>query len=347
MSINAKLFNSIFPYELVEYDLLWDDAHKFLLTERNFDQRQKLAIEIIHGIMIKHGKKNLLGHITELARVEHGIKELEPWARDHVVHAVLSFILGIYINENLLKSEGIIISDFQWKLAGLFHDIAYPAQFAGDFLKRQTKCVVDIHKELGDNFPKLGFKIVPYGFENLSQGENAFDLIAGQLNCWGLKIDPKSEYNKMIDSGKLCHGMIGALMVLNVVDRMYQAYNPRREYKTIHADYDGADWNQHNFEGEVIPSCSAIFIHNLHSKCFVDAKIDRAKAPLAFLLRLTDNLQDWDRPSEKVPVGNSPDLYDISFEDGKLIFRITDDERRNNIKTDLESSLIMNGIEIV
>jgi len=90
MNINQTLLTAIQPY-LDEYDCFAQELNPFLTERKPFLTRQQEAIQIIEGIMTQHGKKELLGHLTELARVEQGIGQLEPWVRDHVVHALLSF----------------------------------------------------------------------------------------------------------------------------------------------------------------------------------------------------------------------------------------------------------------
>ena len=119
----------------IGYDLDLNDFDRFLADNCEFQERQRLAIKIIEDIITTHGKKNLLRCVTELARVEYNIRELQPWVRDHVVHALLSFILGININEKFLNSS---VDYFQWKLAGLLHDVGYPVQIAKDILKPFT-----------------------------------------------------------------------------------------------------------------------------------------------------------------------------------------------------------------
>ena len=55
--------------------------------------------------------------------------------------------------------------------------------------------------------------------------------------------------------------------------------------------------------------------------CFIDARIDPEKAPLAFLLKLSDSLQDWERPSKINSTGLSANLFNIEIRNNKLIYR--------------------------
>lgn len=295
--------------------------------------------------MTAHGKQELLRHVVELARVEQGIRELEPWVRDHVVHALLSFLLGIHINEDLLKPSGYAVKPFQWKLAGLFHDVGYPAQVAKDILKPFTDQINRIKHALGVAAPDVFFRVVPVGIDQLTNGASSLDLIQSHLNDWKLEIDASSEYNNMIESGRTCHGIISSLSVLYVIDLMYHKYNPHREYRDIFEPL-GINWNQSYFENDVVPACSAIFVHNLPGRCFATAPLNRERAQLAFLLRLSDCLQDWQRPSAGNPRGIPNSRFQIEVGGGRLVFSVADEDRRNKIASEIASSLLAPDVEV-
>jgi len=316
--------------------------YECLFKQVAFLKRQRKAIQIIEDILVVHGKERLLPHVVELARVEHGIRELEPRVRDHVVHAVLSFILGIYLNEKFLITS---VNDFQWKLAGLLHDVGYPAQVAKDILKPFTVKINEISRALGVSVPDVYFKVVPVGLENLTNGLNSFDLIQKRLNGWGLQINVKKEYNRMVDSGDVCHGIISSLAILYIIDLMYQKCNPKREHSDI--IYNNVNCNQTYFEKDVISACSAIYIHNLPSRCFARTKIDRLKAPVAFLLKLSDCLQDWERPSFSDQRGLPATQYDITIGNNRLFFRAKiPSDRKDKIKDEIFACLDAPDVQI-
>lgn len=344
MGINRVMFNAV-------KDLIWnygcyeDEVREFLFKRWGFQRRQKEAISIVNGIMTTHGKQELLGHVAELARVEYGIRELEPWVRDHVVHALLSFILGIHINENFMRPLGYRVDSFQWKLSGLFHDIGYPVQVAGDVAKPFTDKINTIKVNLNVIAPDVFFRLIPVGLNQLTNGVESLSLIQQKIDDWGLSVDASREYREMLDSGRICHGIISSLSVLYIIDLMYQKYNPRREYHDIY-DPPGIIWNQSYFENDVVSACAAIFLHNLPARCFAGAPLDKERAPLAFLLRLADCLQDWDRPSADNPHGIPNREFNINITGGRLIFTVNDPDRKNKISTDIEATMFTSGIEI-
>lgn len=344
MGINEKIIRDD-SIDFYRYGIWAGEMDGFLFNSNDFLSRQAEAISIIERIMTQHGKKELLKSVVLLASIEHAIQEFDPWARDHVVHAFLSYLLGIYINEKFLRHNSLNVSPFQWKLAGLFHDVGYPAQIARKILKKYADQLNEIRENLSVDRPKFSFSTVPRGFDKLTRGIDAFDLIQRCLYGWGLDINARSEFGKMIEDGDVCHGMISGLSVLCVIDMMYQKYNPTRQYKSVR-EPENVSWNEWYFDHDVVPACAAIFIHNLPKRCFKKAKIDRFRAPLAYLLRLSDGLQDWERPSAHNRTGYPDDMFDIDVVGNDLIFKVENPIRMKAIKKELNSALIFSEINI-
>jgi len=198
--------------------------------------------------------------------------------------------------------------------------------------------------------PDIGYRFTPPAFDRLQNSVNSFDLIQKRLNKWDLQIDASKAYNQMIDSGKTCHGMISSLAVLYLVDLLYQKFNQKREYKDCYMRRGplagDVNFNQVYFERDVVSACTAIFIHNLPSKWFANARIDRSKAPVAFLLKLSDSLQIWERPSKENPTGFPATKFDMKIQDGQLFFYANISDDKNKKMTNDISTLIAPDIHI-
>ena len=169
--------------------------------------------------------------------------------------------------------------------------------------------------------------LVPINFEKLTTEKNAFEYIQNQIYNWSLGVNVKKRYESMICTDKICHGMISALTVLHLIDSMYQKHNPKRVEEYIFAD--DSDWNQKHFKDDVVPACSAIFLHNLDDDAF--DKIDKKKASLPYLLKLCDELQNWDRLNGEGKSEPSEN-YGISIEDGKIFFKVKCKTKMEDIK---------------
>jgi len=321
MNINDTLLEKV-KYCSWEYSC-WDDEIGHFLTGKtslSFIKRQEEAIRISRAILEAHGKAELLGCLEDLAKVETNIRELEPWVRDHVVHALLTYILGIFVNEKFIKQTcADSVNPFQWKLAGLLHDVGYPIEIAQNLMKPFTTKLNDLRRKFGVR-ESVGFHIMPLRLHALANKKNSLVLIQAQLGKWELSIDVAEEYSRMTKSGKVCHGIISALALLSVIDSMYQCYNPERRYETTVPSGQNLDYNQKYFDEDIVPACSAIFIHNLPSNAFSNTKIECSKAPLPFLLKLCDCLQDWERPSLENHNGLPANLFDIQITEGKILF---------------------------
>lgn len=357
MNINEYLVREITPYlnpqpRLSDYDLSENMVHQFLFRMHSFSERQRYAIQIIRDIMTAHGKGNLINTVIELARVEQGIRELVPSQRDHVVHALLSFIVGIYVNERFLRTLWETpVDTFQWKLAGLFHDVGYPVELATK--KVMGKYVGTINtskKEIGIDTPDIRFPTDFSSLAELQNNRNAFDLIQDRLALWNLSIDAKAAYSETVGSGQANHGIISALSVLYLVDLLYQKYNPKREYKNIviRKESNKVNFNQIYFERDVVSACTAIYVHSLSAKWFGTSKIDRLKAPAAFLLKISDILQEWERPSLKKPTGFSAELFNIRL-DGRQLFLLNAAGRPvgEKMRHEIRSTLIAPDVQII
>ncbi|MCZ7404426.1 MAG: hypothetical protein O8C67_05790 [Candidatus Methanoperedens sp.] len=279
-------------------------------------EKYNLVEPLVKDLVKPHGKDQLYLHIAELYNVEKATMILTDRRRDHVIHALNTFLLGLYINDNFLVTK---VHGFQWKLASLFHDIAYPLEISQEIIGSYLDKMRDIKNELDVESFNPVINLVPINFEKLTHNKNAFEYIQKKIDEWELDVNVRKRYADMISSNKICHGMLSALTVLLLVDRMYEKKNPDRKKQTvINGDY--IDWNQEDFENHIVSACSAIFVHNLSKDAF--KKIKKDKAPLPYLLKLCDELQTWQRPKNGLPNGDPPEKYSISIQSEKIIFKV-------------------------
>jgi len=290
------------------------------VKESNSDSKFQQAKELTKELIKCHGKEQLYQHIVELYKVEEATRILTG-KRDHVIHALNTFLLGVYINENYLINS---VDSFQWKLTALLHDIAYPLVISQKIIERYFEKISTIKEELHVETYNATLNIIPKNLDKLTNNKSAFDLVQRRVYGWGLDVNVKKRYDDMIKDNKLCHGILSSLTVLYLIDLMYQKNNPLRDNRS----HNG--WKQKNFEKDIVSACSAIFLHNLGDDAF--GNIDKTKAQLAYLLKLSDELQNWDRPTEKMPGGDSPKNYDIQVQKNKLIFKVSNQHRKGEIE---------------
>ena len=273
----------------------WDLLKKPIRNIKDFYLRRDASLKIIKDILTKHGKQDILKFLSGLALLESKIQILEPWVRDHVVHAINTFILGVYIIKSI-RLPKILDYQFIWKISGATHDLGYPLEISNNITTSFTEELEKILKELDPSSIKLKIPCYPEGLNKLYNDIDANNQIQKRLDDWELGISVIDYYKWLENKNKVDHGVISALAQMKVMDSIYQKNNPERARKRI--EIDGLDYNQKFFENDITDASSAIFIHNIDLKYpGMNKKINFKKAPIAFLLYLCDNIQDWDRYS--------------------------------------------------
>lgn len=249
--------------------------------------------------------------------------------RDHYVHSVYVFILGLCIyaqNEvfqaafnaaNLDKSYYPFSYDtkgeeffYRWGIASLFHDVGYPVEIIGKQINKFISFATEVdqqgqvktHLEF-DNFedfnsiaeilPKADFIKAYYdnhpscAYVDLLKPN---DLLAHKLHL-SLGVDLKTVKTAldrfpivMAENGFIDHGYYSAIIVLRWYGYLIQNCKYKPEY----------------FFYPILDSASAILLHNYYKNVLMKPPFSRGplsprEHPIAFLLILCDELQEWNR----------------------------------------------------
>ncbi len=86
-----------------------------------FQRRIGKSLKIIKCILDVNAKGEIIRFLGRVAGLESNIQEAQPRVRDHVVHAVNTFITGVYILEKVRFPHLIPARfdyPFMWKLCG-------------------------------------------------------------------------------------------------------------------------------------------------------------------------------------------------------------------------------------
>jgi hypothetical protein len=346
MNINESIYRNLRD---VDYDIFFlpgPVVHSFLMGSLHPDRKRAVAYEIVEHVMAPHSKGAFDTFLWELARIEEGIAALQPHHRDHVVHSVYCFLLGIWLGRWSMENG----RHYSWKLASLFHDIAYPIEIACGVLSNFTTNVETTRNRLHleDNRHRVVFQVCPSELIMLSGNISSFTLIQNRINEWGLSIDVEHEFNEGVQKGVLCHGMLGALILLKVLDDLYDHHNPGHEHRHIITRTtvgNDSSWHQSFFDNEIVDAVVAIFLHNLDLGLFSSKKISRVNAPIAYFLRLCDGLQEWERPSSRIKNGLSRRLFDCVFDEHTLTFVVNRNPDLRD-KMEMETGAVLDGREL-
>jgi len=249
--------------------------------------------------------------------------------RDHYVHSVNVFILGLSIytqnanfraafdSANLDKNDYPFSYDtkheeffYRWGIASLFHDIGYPVEIIGKQINKFINYAAEVgsnvkiktHLEF-DNFEELNAiaEVLPRVeftkcyYDKFPSSVNfdllkPIDLLAHKLHI-SLGVDLKAITTAlknftevMAKNGFIDHGFYSALIVLRWYGFLIQSCNYKPDY----------------FYFPILDSASAILLHNYYKNVILKPPFDKGSLPpqehpIAYLLILCDELQEWNR----------------------------------------------------
>ncbi|HWR61807.1 MAG TPA: RyR domain-containing protein [Clostridia bacterium] len=250
--------------------------------------------------------------------------------RDHYIHSVNVFILGlcIYAGNARFRTafEKTVLSRkeypfsydtkneefyYRWGLASLFHDVGYPVEIVG----RQINKFIDFATAVGGKEKPVNVQFFFENFEELNRiteiiPKRVFtkcyfdhyedsiyidmlkpvDLLAHKLHT-SLGVDLKAAkyalddfVNVMARLGFIDHGYYSSIIVLKWYGYLIQSAKYKPEY----------------FFWPVLDSASAILLHNCYKNMMMKKPFNLGALapdthPIAFLLMLCDELQEWNR----------------------------------------------------
>lgn len=278
----------------------------------------------------------LLDLVETMERYEKNTGKLIERQRDHFIHSVNVFLLGLAIytkNKNYRELFQEYVENtkyekyyknskknfsheeflYRWGIASLFHDIGYPFEIIG---KQLNKFINDGVKSISNAYDvevSIDFKdfdefnsivrLYPYKFadEYRDKYERAkiLDLfkpteimahkIADDFNFDKEKFKLLTKHLNnfvyyMKENNFIDHGFYSAILVLNSYGSLIQKYGRNNDY----------------FFYPIVDSATAILLHNYYNKTLqkdpFDLKLlECEKNPIAYLLILCDELQEWNR----------------------------------------------------
>lgn len=288
--------------------------NEHLILERRYD----LVLSRIRELWVNSQKNP---SIFRTAKDFEPILQRIPQYRDHFIHSFNVFVLGYYLINRLKE----ILHDYDfktndpnltWMLAATYHDVAYPVQELESWLNEL------LEKFLGVN-PLIRFRysiaeILPLIYSDFMRMISAHHRAPRHSPIGGGTSSIDWLFYDKINSKLLQkdHGVLGALMLAHqlAIREGFIASDQR------HGGYGDFLMNH-------LPACHAIAVHNLE-----EIPLELTKHPLALLLVLCDELQDWGRPSKKANMGKI-DLCQVQIDNirshrPKIQFEIQASKRR-------------------
>lgn len=240
------------------------------------------------------------------------LKELYPSYRDHFLHQYQNFLIGTYILDGLFENSFIDkknIDDYSrgWLLASTFHDYARCIQEYDDWITLFFKEMLNIPEPLG--LLELKTHYIENSFAS------SIEYIIHELleASFVIKDDNKLPtlndirqffYREMTD--KKNHAVISSLTLF----KRFESSNNTDEFEKVILPagisiilHDDEIWKTLGGFKNRKATREEEWISNIREaqplKCFSFENL-----PLAFILILCDNVQDWGRPIKEEKLGN-------------------------------------------
>lgn len=319
--------------------------YKFLLSEAIYDflgEQTKDKAYVVYSMFFdiyricNDTSKSFVDLLDLLKGYEENASTLSDAQRDHYIHSVNVFILGICIYSQNQKVRRAVSQEynssdyirkystdceeflFNWGIASLFHDIGYPIEIINNQMNKFIGFVAEgFQREIG---PYIEYKDFGKFNEFAHQESDAYcstglmaECISGHLDVSYNTVKEKLDdfLGVMQNNGFVDHGFYSAIIVLRWYGEMLIPYP---ETKNV-------------FDCQIKNAATAIFLHNAYKNImqkapFNQGKLHIEKYPLAYLLILCDEAQEWNREAygEKTKRKLAIDDSTISIDDKEIAF---------------------------
>ena len=256
---------------------------------------------------------------------EYHSGELLAKHRDHYSHSAYVFAIGlaIYANDSTFRSDFLSFYSlpddnnsrrhfmYLWGMASLFHDIGYPFQLAHEQIKTYTSDL------WGKSAP-----FSPYvSFGNYDELIKISDADIGRL-CHALKTDRKFEtFNQLFAYGlhlRLGHDEEELCSRLRERTLRQPAFMDHGYFSAIILTKQLLALSEVELTLDKLDVLTAILLHNSLSQHEYKNRypVSPHNHPLAYLLMLCDELQNWDRQAYGKESKLDPIAWDIELEMG-------------------------------
>lgn len=302
--------------------------------------RETLANLITNYTLLPHAKG---AEIAPLLDIMNMFELFEQYSyrknRKHMTHQVYTFLLGLLLYENVaavrekldceIRSTTNLFSSgdekgeflFRWRLASLTHDLGNGISlFENDNIKIEKYI---FYLQLLSNEQWGGEDEGVEEMLTLVNGKSSLELLDEMAGN-----DYLVEFYEYLKSHPLKkiyydHGIMSAVILLKLLDRMYSKYDGRTiEYKGHRVAF-----NRTFFEKSIVPAAYAMAFHNLDFYPHLISMIwkttniyDFNDKPFCWLLKICDILQEWNKPRASDEKGIIlPNEIELKLKSSKII----------------------------
>jgi hypothetical protein len=245
--------------------------------------------------------------------------------RDHLIHSVHVFLIGICIFIRNTKYRTIFEQSskyrdsyttryeeffYRWGIASLFHDIAYPIEIELARLKRYLCYLWDYPLDLESKpiihctIAGLGeFFKLPKIKPNLRRNSR-YPLNYYPLNGVGSVIDLLS--HRLSELFEINRKKVSSSLIAYKRDMSksgcfdHAFFSAALMLKWYHSLVCYSGWNPAYFYNAILDASTAVLLHTFYKKVLMNSpfklkQLSAIKHPLSYLLIVCDEIQEWDR----------------------------------------------------
>jgi len=330
----------------------------FLQTD-NDREREILASMIVTTALRPHAKQEDISNAgSVLTKAElYGNPDV-PNNRFHFVHQVYVFLIGLLLYYRIQSIQDVLDNEmnnttsklsggdpwgeflFRWRLTSLSHDIGNAISLFWDDQNQIEKNLRLFEDSISaDWFEENGGNVSIEDLKRFSRGENIsdhFERISKNRNLQEFSNYLKSNpYDGIIFD----HGIVGSIIISKIIDDIYAPYDYKNE-KEIWINNTLISFDRIYFDNSVMRAAYAIAQHNLdfykkddsYLKFFVGNKLfDIDEDALTFLLKISDILQEWNKPKISDPT-NYYKPNEVKVKISKSYLEIIDHPKKDSFK---------------
>ena len=277
------------------------------------------------------GDRSFIDLLDVLRKYEENAAMLSDKQRDHYIHSVNVFLLGLGIyamTESFRAAFSNYISDynknisifetvheeffFRWGIASLFHDIGYPVEIVYNQINKFIRFVSGgDEKGRADAGPYLGY----FNFDKINSidefNPRNFQMpeyIKVKEETGGINIAIPTEilalnlsYTLEVDLKlvmETVNGFLETMKKFRFIDHgFYSALIVLKWYGELTQKKQMTDEVMYS---HILDSASSIFLHNAYRNVFMMepynlVKLNAERQPIAYMLILCDETQEWNR----------------------------------------------------
>lgn len=312
-----------FGFSSVDDRVQFSRLAKEFLTAKSWSEAERYGRVFMRFVLVSNDKVQTLSPVIENLNIfEHYGDFNFPGQRLHFCHLANVFLLGLYIYHSFKPIRKVLDSEmerttkeiemdglykphrysgetkfgeflYRWRMASLSHDIGTGIQLCEGEPDKISKCLDRISESFNKRIVSLDELLKANGRDILGELDNSCEEVS-----FTKYIDHQNSY-PFPDSVNHDHGIFSAIIFLRL---MHEEYTRHIHNPFSYTRSGRIFWHPLILSTSILQTAIAIAMHNLEKypqaldiSTFNVRIFDMHKRPLAWLLKISDILQEWDK----------------------------------------------------